>query len=263
MEAFSLMHRRKRNGYRVYPILSLFLLSLSLLCAQDTTQPASPAPEAQQQAAPAQNEQTPEQRARVLRDAQARVRARRQSRIAQIVQDTYGHQFETYFGGGYLRFRPGNTLQHNSEAAWNVGITDYLRPRFGITADFRGYYGTTYTGNNPFAIHNPSISQYTFLAGPQYRITRGPRFATSIQVLGGVGHGNFDTGTGGFPGSLVGLYPNATVFNVSVGVPLDYNVSPALALRITPTYLLTDYGSTLQHNRGFNIGVVYRFGKRK
>ena len=261
------MHRSQRLGYFVYPLLAFLLFALPKIHAQDTTpgaqQPATSAAPPPQEAAPAQQTQTPEQRAKVLRDAQARVRARRQRRVAQVVQDTYGHKFELYFGGGYLRFRPGNFLQHDTQAAWNVGLTDYFTPRLGVTADFRGYYGTAYTYNNPYAIHNPSISQYTFLAGPQYRITRGPRFASSIQVLGGAGHGNFDTGIGGFPGSLIGLYPNATVFNVSVGVPLDYNLGPGLALRVMPNYLLTDYGSTLQHNKGFTAGVVYRFGRHK
>jgi len=66
-----------------------------------------------------------------------------------------------------------------------------------------------------------------------------------------------------FPGSLIGLYPNSTVFNLSVGAPLDYNLGPGLALRVSPTYLLSDYGSELQHNKGFTAGVVYRFGRRK
>ncbi|HEY0794470.1 MAG TPA: hypothetical protein VGD64_01700 [Acidisarcina sp.] len=275
--------RRKRTQFLLLPLSSLLLFAgLSLagikLHAQDAT-PAPAAPDAAQPPTdtaqppanvpdtPAQARQlppqTPEQRAKVLRDAQARVRTRKQQRIAAIIADTYSHQFEAYFGGGYLRFRPGSTLQHDTEADWNVGITDYFWPQLGITADFRGYYGTTYTGNNIYSIHNPSISQYTFMAGPQYRLTKGPRWATSVQVLGGVGHGNFDTGLGGLPGGLVGLYPNATVVNASVGVTVDYNLGPGLALRLTPGVLFSDYGSELQYNAGFNAGVVYRFGHRR
>jgi hypothetical protein len=265
VEAFSFMHRSHRLGYLAYPLLCFLLLAASQLRAQDATPPAqqtAPPSDVPPQAAPVQD-QSPEQRAKVLREAQARVRARRQRRTAQVVQDTYSHKFELYFGGGYLRFRPGHSLQHATEGGWNVGVTDYFGPRLGVTADFRGYYGTAYTGNNLIAIHNPSISQYTFLAGPQYRIVKGPRLAVSAQVLGGAGHGNFDTGIGGFPASLIGLYPNATVFNVSAGVPIDYNLGPGLAIRVTPTYLLTDYGSELQHNKGFTMGIVYRFGRQK
>jgi hypothetical protein len=33
--------------------------------------------------------------------------------------------------------------------------------------------------------------------------------------------------------------------------------------RITPSYLGTTYGGTLQNNLGFEMGVVYRFGRQK
>jgi hypothetical protein len=278
------MHFRFTQGsnrprYLLYPILSLVLLTAAHSRAQDApaTQPpatppdaAAPAPDTAQPPATApdaqprqQQPQSPQERAKVLRDAQARVRARKAARTAALIADTYQHKFEAYFGGGYLRFRPGSTLQHDTEGDWNVGVTDYIRPRLGITADFRGYYGTTYTGNNQYNVHNPSISQYTFLAGPQYRITQGPKWATSIQLLAGGGHGNFDTGTGGLPSSYLGLYPESTVFNASAAAILDYNLGPALALRVSPGVLFSTYGSEFQHNLGFNIGVVYRFGHKK
>ena len=82
-------------------------------------------------------------------------------------------------------------------------------------------------------------------------------------MLAGVGHGNFGTGTGGLPPTLIGLYPNGTPFNLSVGVSVDYNLGPALALRLTPNYLLSLYGSDTQNNLGFNVDVVYRFGRKK
>jgi hypothetical protein len=245
------MHFRKRK------LLALALfMAPALLCAQSTTdqQPA-------QTQAPAT--QPPAQRAEVLREAQARVRARRKLRIQQIIQDTYSHKYEFYAGGGYLRFRPGSTLQHINESAWNVGITDYLAGKLGVTADFRGYYGTTFTGVNEFQVFSPSISQYTFMAGPQLRFFEGQHWGWSGNVLVGLGHGNFSTGTGGLPGTLIGLYPDGDSVNLSVGASVDYNLGPGLAIRLTPNYLMTDYGSELQHNLGFNAGIVYRFGRQK
>ena len=35
---------------------------------------------------------------------QARIRARREQRRAQAIQDAYSHLYETYIGMGYLRF---------------------------------------------------------------------------------------------------------------------------------------------------------------
>ena len=276
VEASNFVFRGKRFGYIASLLFSSFFLIAAPSSAQSgsdappaaTQQPAGQAPaqpETQQQPIQSLPAQTPAQRAQVLREAQARVSTRRQQKIAQLVQQTYSHKFEAYFGGGYLRFHPGDHLQRINEADWNVGVTDYIRPKLGLTADFRGYYGTAYTGNNSsgsFGIFAPSISQYTFMFGPQYRLYQKPRLAVSAQLLAGAGHGNFDTGTGGLPGSLIGLYSNGTVFNISAGVPVDYNVSPGLALRLTPLYLFSNYGGSTQNNLGFNAGVVYRWGKQ-
>jgi hypothetical protein len=242
-------------------ISSLFLVSLGLL-AGTSAHAQSASPQLQTPPPAAAPVQTPAERARILRDAQARINARREARVQQIINETYGHKFEAYGGAGYLRFHPGPDKQRNEEAAWNIGITDYIRPRLGITADVRGYYGTAYIGNNPYGVFKPSISQYAFLFGPQYRVYAKPKFAVSLQALAGFGHGNFDTGTGGLPASFIGLYNNSTAFNMSLGVPLDYNLGPGLAIRLTPLYFLTTYGSEAQNNLGFNVGVVYRFGKR-
>jgi hypothetical protein len=254
------MHFGKRRGYLAYPVLaSAILLTSATMRAQDasTQQQTDSQSQSQTQAQP------PEQRTEVLRQAQQRVKARRKLRTQQIIQDTYSHQFETYFGGGFLRFRPGSSLQRNSESAWNVGITDYMAGKLGVTADFRGYYGTTYTNINQFQIFAPSISQYTFMAGPQARFFEGLHWAWSGFVLAGVGHGNFGTGTGGLPPTLIGLYPDGNSLNVTAGASVDFNLGPGLALRLTPNYLLSRYGSDTQNNLGFNAGVVYRFGRQK
>jgi hypothetical protein len=259
---FSMLLGREARLFTLslFLVLQCFVASQSAP-AQSSATPASPTPQAQT-APPPPAGQTPEERARVIRDAQARVNARRQARIAQIIRETYGYKFEGYFGGGYLRFRPGDSLQKNNEAGWNIGVTDFIKPNLGVTVDVRGYYGEAYIGNNPYGIFLPSISQYSFLFGPQYRVYTKPKLAVSLQGLAGFGHGNFDTGTGGLPASYLGLYGNGTAFSFSLGAPVDYNLSPSLAFRVTPTYLFTTYGSSTQNNLGFNAGVVYRWGRR-
>ncbi|MFT4113878.1 outer membrane protein [Silvibacterium sp.] len=241
-------------------------LAPALVCAQTTTGQQQQQPDqTQTQTAPSTEIPATEgtqERAEVLRQAQARVKARRKLRIQQIVQDTYTHKYETYFGGGYLRFRPGANLQHINEGGWNVGVTDYLKGKLGVTADFRGYYGTTYTNVNYYQIFSPSISQYTFLAGPTARFYESQHWGWTGHVLAGVGHGNFSTGTGGLDGTLIGLYPDGNSFNMEVGASVDYNLGPGLAIRLTPNYLMTRYGSGTQNNLGFTSGVVYRFGRQ-
>lgn len=255
------MHFGKRFGYFAYPVLaSAILFSSATLRAQQTpTQQQQQEIQSESQVA----QQTPEQRVEVLREAQLRLKARHQRRVKQIIQDTYSHKYEIYAGGGYLRFSAGHALQKNSEGGWNVGFTDYLRGRLGVTVDARGYYGTTFTYVNQYQVFNPSISQYTFMAGPQYRFFEGQHWGWNAYVLAGVGHGNFDTGTGGLPANYIGLYPNGNALNVTPGASVDYNLSPALAFRLSSTYLVSRYGSETQNNLGFTLGVVYRFGRQK
>lgn len=256
------MSFRKRFGYRACPAVFLALIFPAFSGAQQQLPAQDAAPN---QVQPTQQSST-QQRADVLKEAQRRLNQRRKQRIAQVVQETYSNKYELYFGGGYLRFRPGQTLQHNQEAAWNTGVTDYLRGNLGITADFRGYYGSAFTNLHPNGVnqgYEPSISQYTLLAGPQYRFYRGEHWGWTAQVLAGVGRGNFSTNLNGLPASLVGLYNDGTALNVDVGASVDYNLSPGLAIRLTPNYLVSTYGSSYQGNKGWQIDLVYRLGKKK
>jgi opacity protein-like surface antigen len=267
VEASRFMYFGKRKGYLAYPVLaSAILFASATVLAQDAPPQQQQQTDSQTQSQTETQAAPPAQRAEVLREAQQRVRARRKLRVQQIIRDTYSHQYETYFGGGYLRFRPGSTLQNISESDWNVGITDYLVGRLGVTADFRGYYGTAFTngeGGFEYQQFNPSISQYTAMAGPQYRFFEGQHWGWSAFVLAGIGHGNFGTGTGGLPPTLIDLYPDGNALNMTAGASVDFNLGPGLALRLTPNYLLSRYGSDNQNNRGFNAGIVYRFGRQK
>ena len=226
--------------------------------AQNSTGSVSPEPPAQ--TAPENPQQN---QIRLAQEAQARVHARREQRKQRIVQDTYSHKFEVYGGGGYTRFRPGASLQHINESAWNGGFTDYLWGRLGLTADLRGYYGNAFIPPNPYNIFKPSISEYAFMAGPQYRFVRREHWAISGQVLVGAAKANFYANSAEFPGTLVGLWSKGTDVSFAATVPIDYNISPGLAFRIQPGYWLTTFGSTTQvKNLGWNAGLVYRFGRR-
>src|SRR6201996_5479346 len=236
------MQHSKRFGCPVYPLLFLMGIMAPGLVAQ--TSPISDQVPAQTQSAPAQAapENPQENQVRLAQEAQARIRARRLQRTQRVGQDTYSHKFEVYGGGGYTRFRPGESLQHINESAWNVGFTDYLRPKLGATADLRGYYGTAFIPPNQFNIFKPSISEYSFMAGPQYRFVRMEHWAISGQVLVGGAKGNFNANGAELPGPLVGLWGNVTSISFAAGVPIDYNIGPALAFRLQPGYWLTTFG---------------------
>jgi hypothetical protein len=192
--------------------------------------------------------------------------ANRQARIAREIEETYSHRWEVGGGGGYIRFRSGESLQKNSEIAFWADTTYFLNPKLGITGEIRGGFGNAKVGNNPYGInYKPQISEYPFMAGPTYRIYRKEKYAVSLFALGGAAIGKFDGDTKAVPGTDLGLWPTTNARPAfSLGGNLDLNLYPNLAFRIAPSYLGTTFGSgSLQNNAGFEMGVIYRFGKQK
>ena len=57
--------------------------------------------------------------------------------------------------------------------------------------------------------------------------------------------------------------PAMVVVELVEGSSLDLNLYPNLAFRITPSYTATTFGGTVENNAGFEMGVVYRFGRQK
>jgi len=202
-------------------------------------------------------------KAQFLPHARRETNANRRARIERTIQDTYSHKWEVGGGGGYLRFRSGEDLQRNNEVTFWLSGTRYFTPKLGILADVRGAYGNAKIGNTNFTLPNPQISQYTFMAGPNYRFYLREKMAASVFGTVGAGIGKFDSGSKGIPADQLGIWPSETRTVFSAGVNLDYNFYPNLAFRITPTYLGSTWGGTIQNNLGVNLGVVYRFGRIK
>jgi hypothetical protein len=190
--------------------------------------------------------------------------ANRRARIARAVEETYTHRWEVGGGGGYLRFRSGQYLQKNSEISFWMNTTYYLNQKLGITGELRGSYGNAKVGNTIYNIPNPQISEYPFMVGPTYRLRLRQKTAISVFALGGTAIGKFDGDTKGIPAANLGLWPSTNARPAfSVGANLDLNVYPNLAFRIAPSYLGTTYGGSLQNNAGFDMGLIYRFGRQK
>ena len=162
---------------------------------------------------------------------------------------------------GYLRFKPGPSLQRLTFYAWETGLTRNLNDRLGITVLGRGYYGTAYVGLNPSNITRPSISQYDILGGPSYRFYAQPKYSFSVRVMGGMAHANNSADTNGFGAKTLGLYPDGNTFAISGSALGEFNLTSNVAFRLGPEYFITGFGSQMQNSVGFTGGVVYRFGK--
>jgi hypothetical protein len=202
--------------------------------------------------------------------------ANRKARIARTIEATYSHRYEVAGGGGYLRFRSGEYLQKNNEVTFFMTGTYFLNPKLGIIGDVRGMYGNAKIGNSSpnFLPFKPQISEYPFLGGVAYRVYAKEKVALMVTGEAGAALGKFDGDTKGLPSSALGLWQSATRPAISLGANFDYNFYPNIAMRISPTWVGTFYQlspqdpapqphGSFQSNLGFNIGIVYRFGKIK
>jgi hypothetical protein len=203
--------------------------------------------------------------------------ANRKARAQRMIAETYGHRYEVAGGGGYLRFDSG-APQRNNEVTFFMTGTYFLNPKLGIVGDIRGAYGNAKIGNNiqsPTTLgFNPQISEYPFLGGVAYRLVTKEKFAVSATAEGGVALGKFDGGAKGLTSAELGVWQSLTKPAFSLGANFDYNFYPNLAFRVSPTYVGTFFRrdptdtvhgppGTIQNNFGFNMGIVYRFGKIK
>ena len=191
--------------------------------------------------------------------------ASREARIQRTIDTTYSHQWEIFGGGGYLRFRAGDALKKNNEVTWETSASRYLNPHLAIVGDVRGSFGNAHA--LPFSgfaqIPNPQINQYFFLGGANYRFYRREKFAASVEGLAGAGWGIFSGGSKGIAPEQLGMYSDGTRPAFSASLHGDYNFYPNLAFRVSPTYVPTTFGGSLQNNLGINFGLVYRFGHSK
>jgi hypothetical protein len=240
---------------RLAPAFALTLLASHLLIAQSSN--STPAGATQTQAQPASSQGS--------LSVQARLKARREQRRVQEIQDTYGRLYEVFVGSGYQRFTPG-ALQHTNEYSWDLGLTRNVSKRLGVTVEGRGNYGAAFVEPKPDNqnIVHPSIHQYSVLAGPSYRFYLKPKFSVSGRVMAGYAYGNFSGDANGNQtlSTYLGLYPDGSSFAASAAVVGEYNITPRLAFRIAPEIYPTGFGSKFQSNFGGTYGLVMRFGKQ-
>lgn len=146
--------------------------------------------------------------------------------------------------GGYTvnRMKLQKELDATTMSGWNTSVTAYPTSRFGITADVAGSYAASH------ADPDTNVSQYSFMAGPQFRLFRKERLETSIRALFGAARGRIPEAG------------SQTTFAALFGSNFDINLNRKIALRFSPGIYLTQYAGLTQNNFRFSVGPVFRFG---
>jgi len=155
--------------------------------------------------------------------------------------------------GGYAVTRMKSETQdtHATLNGWNTSLTTYLNNRFGLTADFAGFYGDVkpgITNGDPV-----TTRQYSFMGGPQFRLFHTARFESSIRAVFG--------GAYGYLPQDAYRDINQTTFAGLIGSNFDVKLSRRVAMRFSPGLYLTQFGTNqTQKNFRFSAGPVFEFG---
>ncbi len=177
----------------------------------------------------------------------------------------YRNKYDIYGGFASSHFNAGPALIPGANlGGFDVQGTMWLSMRLGVTANVRGYYGTTGVVPNAYGIHGPFIMEHLFMGGPSIRGPKNEHAALTFHALAGGSYGIFDSAIDqGLTGPNLGLFSNGVTLATALGGSLDLNRSPRYSLRISPDYLLTRFGGVSQNEFAISVGVLYRFSKMR
>ena len=175
----------------------------------------------------------------------------------------YDYKWELYGGFAYSHFNAGpNLLQGANLGGFDIQAARFLKPRWAVAGNVRGYYGTSGVVPNPYNITGPFVSEYMFLAGPEYRALSNEHGSVMLHALVGGAYGRFESDLSGVPPAALGLFSNQFAFGSAFGGSIDLNRSPRLVFRISPDATFTDFGSAgLKDQFAISVGIVYRLDK--
>jgi len=183
----------------------------------------------------------------------------------------YDNRYDISLGMAYDHLKAGPTLLQGS----NLGGLDlsgsyWLTRRWGVEGSGRAYLGTSGAAPNPYNIQGPFISQYLFVAGPEYLGPHNKHGALIAHVLVGGAYGKFEQDLRGHPPSVVDFYNDQLAFGAVMGGHFDLNRSAHWVFRITPDAILTrystNYGNRVTQNDvnfAISVGAEYRFKKKR
>jgi len=183
----------------------------------------------------------------------------------------YDNRYDLSLGLAYDHMKAGPTLLQGS----NLGGIDlsgsyWLAKHWGIEGSGRAYVGTSGAGVNSLGIQGPFVSQYFFVAGPEWLGPHNRHGALIAHAMFGGVYGRFQQDLRGYPPSLFDFYNDQLAPAAVIGGHMDLNRSAHCVFRITPDAVMTHYSinyppktSQFDVNFAISVGVEYKFNKKR
>jgi hypothetical protein len=191
----------------------------------------------------------------------------------------YDNRFDLSLGAAYGHIHAGPVaLQGANLGGLDLSASYWFSKRWAVEGSGRSYLGTSgaasvggkNVGQNN--VRGPFVSQYLFVAGPEWLGPHNKHGDIMLHVLAGGAH--FNSHVWPLTPPDVGFYDNQLAPAAVFGGHIDLNRTPRWVFRITPDALFTRYGysfnagqgSSSPHvnwNFGISVGVEYKFKTKR
>lgn len=187
----------------------------------------------------------------------------------------YDNRYDLSLGMAYDHMKAGPTLLQGSNlGGLDVSGSFWLTRHWGIEASDRTYVGTSGAGTNNVptggTIKGPFVSEYFFVAGPEWLGPHNKHGALIPHLMFGGVYGSFQKDLLGLSPSLFDFYNNQIAPAAIIGGHFDLNRSERWVFRVTPDAVMTHYSlnyaphtSQFDVNFAISVGMEYKFTKHK
>ena len=185
----------------------------------------------------------------------------------------YDNRYDVSLGMAYDHMKAGaNVLQGANLGGLDLTGSYWFSKHFAVEGSGRSYLGSSGTGAaGPLVVHGPFVSQYLFVAGPEWLGPHNKHGALIAHALFGGAY--FDAHLGNVSPQTEAFYNNQIAPAAIIGGHMDLNRSAHWVFRITPDAVMTHYtGYGILHttaysqydvNFAISVGVEYKFNKKR
>jgi hypothetical protein len=183
----------------------------------------------------------------------------------------YDNRYDLSLGLAYDHMKAGPTLLQGSNlGGLDISGSYWLAKHWGLEGSGRAYVGTSGAGVNSVGVQGPFVSQYLFVAGPEWLGPHNKHGALIAHAMFGGVYGKFQQDLLGYPPSLFDFYNDQLAPAAIIGGHMDLNRSEHWVFRITPDAVMTHYSinyppntSQFDVNFAISVGVEYKFKKKR
>ena len=182
----------------------------------------------------------------------------------------YDNRYDVSLGMAYDHMKAGaDVLQGTNLGGLDLSASYWFSKRWAVEGSGRAYLGSSGAGTSgPNVVHGPFVSQYLFVARPEWLGPHNKHGALIAHAMFGGAY--FDAHLGNVSPQTENFYYNQVAPAAIIGGHMDLNRSAHWVFRITPDAVLTRYSTNYAPlltqndvNFAISLGIEYKFNKKR